>query len=519
MAEAPGKTRTGSELTHQATKITPRLALVAAAGPDLRETMIGGRSGLLSATAKPGEKPVWEPSRKRLTWPNGCIGQGFSAEEPDRLRGPENGYAWVDEPAHYPFIEDVWTMLDLNLRIPVPGGVKVVATSTPKPSKWLKGLIADETTVVHRVSTYANAHNLDPAFKREDHRQVQRAPGWASRSCTANSSSTLEGALWTYDIIHWVPAAPHLDRIVVAVDPAGSTDKRADETGIIVIGKAGNMEYVLADLTGKYTPDQWGRKVWGAVDEFSADAVVAEKNYGGQMVFTHVLETNKPKNVDARIIMVDSRRGKALRAEPVVARYERTVCRSTSGNAATWPTWETEQTNWVPGEGPSPNRGRRPGSTGRPNSPRSPASHRWLRRRQPGPLPQSHPTPPPCGSMSLTLGQRGDPMDVLLHPLVLGIGIGYRVRRQSDPPGHPRHLAADGVGAAADRRPAEGWAELIVCPFCVAPYLMVVQIAWFLLLYENVSTTHFLWFWVLPNAWWAFSYVASIIVAYDQPEE
>lgn len=347
-----GKTRDGSEITHQATKITPRLALVAATGPDLRETMVEGRSGLL-ATAKPGERPTWEPSRKRLVWPNGCVGQGFSAEEPDRLRGPENGYAWVDEPAHFALVEEVWTMLDMNLRIVVPGGVKVVATSTPKPSQWLRDLIAEPATIVRRVSTYLNAHNLDPAFKRKILAKYE-GTRMGRQELHGELIEDVEGALWSYGIFQWTPDAPHLDRIVVAVDPAGSTDPRADETGIVVIGKADGFEYVLADLTGKYSPDGWGRKVWQAVDDFSADAVVAEKNYGGNMV-KHVLETTKPDNVDARIQLVDSRRGKKLRAEPVVARYEQKKVFHV-GERGDLMNLETEQTSWVPGEGPSPNR-------------------------------------------------------------------------------------------------------------------------------------------------------------------
>jgi len=348
-----GKTRTGSEITHQATKITPRLALIAATGPDLRETMIEGRSGIL-ATARPGQRPVWEPSRKRLIWPNGCVGQGFSAEEPDRLRGPENGFAWADEPAHYGNVEDVWSNLDFNLRIRVPGGAKTIATSTPKPLKWLKELVAEPTTVVHRVSTYFNAHNLDPAFRRKitDKYEGTRL---GRQELHGELIEDVEGALWSYGMIQWIPEAPHLERIVVAVDPAGSTNKRADETGIIVIGRAAQFEYVLADLTGRFTPDQWGRTVWAAVEDWSADAIVAEKNYGGLMV-KHVLETNKPDRTDARIVLVDSRRGKELRAEPVVARYEQGRVFHV-GERGDLSDLEDEQTTWVPGPGSaSPNR-------------------------------------------------------------------------------------------------------------------------------------------------------------------
>lgn len=349
-----GKTRAGSEITQQATRITPRITLIAATGPDLRETMVEGRSGLL-ATAKPGQRPTWEPSRKRLTWPNGCVAQGFSAEEPDRLRGPESGFVWADEPAHYPLIEAVWSMMEFGLRIKDNNNrsPKVIATSTPKPTPWMKKTAKEEITILRRVSTYMNAHNLAESFKRNI---IGKHEGtrMGRQELHGEILEDVEGALWTYGMIHNVKEAPHLDRIGIGVDPAGSANARSDETGIIVEGVRDNEEFVLADFTGRYSPDGWGRKVWQAVVDFSADVIVAEKNYGGAMV-KHVLETTKPDNVDARIVLVDSRRGKALRAEPVVARYEQSRVFHV-GERGDLSDLEDEQTSWVPGEGPSPNR-------------------------------------------------------------------------------------------------------------------------------------------------------------------
>jgi len=349
-----GKTRTGSEVTHKASKITPNITLIGATSQALRETMIEGRSGVL-ATARPGERPTWEPSRKRLTWPNGCIAMGYSAEEPDRLRGPEHGFVWADEPAHYPLITDVWSNMEFGLRVKDSRGrdPKVMVTSTPKPTKWMKELIAEPITVVRRVPTYLNIQNLTEGYRRN---VIGKHEGTrlGRQELYGELIEDVEGALWSGGIIHHVDDAPHLDRIVVAIDPAGSTNPKADDTGIIVIGRTGDIQYVLADLTGKYTPDQWGRKAWQAVADFNADAIVAEKNYGGQMV-KHVLESSKPSRVDARIVMVDSRRGKAIRAEPVVARYEQTKVYHV-GKRGDLNDLEDEQTTWVPGEGPSPNR-------------------------------------------------------------------------------------------------------------------------------------------------------------------
>jgi len=349
-----GKTRDGSEITQKATKITPRITLIAATGPDLRETMVEGRSGLL-ATAQPGQRPIWEPSRKRLTWPNGCVGQGFSAEEPDRLRGPESGFVWADEPAHYALIEEVWSNMEFGLRIKDHKGrsPKVVATSTPKSTPWMKKVAKEEITILRRVSTFMNAHNLAESFKRN---VIGKHEGTrlGRQELHGEILEDVEGALWAYGMIQYIKEAPHLDRIGIGVDPAGSANVRSDETGIIVEGVRGDEEFVLADLTGRYSPDGWGKKVWQAVVDFSADVIVAEKNYGGNMV-KHVLETTKPASVDARIVLVDSRRGKALRAEPVVARYEQKRVFHV-GERGDLTDLEEEQTSWVPGDGPSPNR-------------------------------------------------------------------------------------------------------------------------------------------------------------------
>lgn len=349
-----GKTRTGSEVTHKASAITPNVTLIGATSQALRETMIEGRSGIL-ATAKPGSRPTWEPSRKRLVWPNGCVGMGYSAEEPDRLRGPEHGFVWTDEPAHYPLIHDVWSNMEFGLRVKDSYGrdPKVMLTSTPKPTKWMKDLVKEPITVVRRVATYLNIQNLTEGYRRN---VIGKHEGTrlGRQELYGEIIEDVEGALWTYGIINTVEDHPHLTRIGIGVDPAGSTDKRADETGIIVEGYGGKKGYVLADLTGKYTPAQWGREVWKAVKDFRADVIVAEKNYGGQMV-KHVLESTKPDDVDARVVLVDSRRGKELRAEPVVARYEQKRTWHV-GDRGDLHDLEDEMTSWVPGEGKSPNR-------------------------------------------------------------------------------------------------------------------------------------------------------------------
>lgn len=344
-----GKTRAGSEITNRVTRSTPRIALIAATGPDLRDTMVEGVSGIL-ATARPGQRPAWEPSKKKLTWPNGCIAQGFSAEEPDRLRGPQGGFAWLDEPAHFPLILPVWDNTLFGLRM--GHNPKVIATSTPKPIKWLKGLILDPLTVVHRVSTYENLANLADTFKtvildRYEGTRIGR------QELHGELLEDVEGALWSWDMFNWIDEAPPLQRIVVGVDPAGGHKASNDETGIMVVGIGYDKNlYVLNDTSGRYTPGGWANKANSEHEEFSADAIVAEKNYGGEMV-KHTLESSGHKG--ARVILIDSRRGKAIRAEPIVALYEKKRVFHV-GRRGDLSLLEDELTTWVPGQGDSPNR-------------------------------------------------------------------------------------------------------------------------------------------------------------------
>lgn len=341
-----GKTRCGSEVVNKATNKVGRIALIGATGPDLRETMIEGPSGILPCSP-PGNMPTWEPSRRRLTWPNGAVAQGYSGEEPDRIRGGNFELAWVDEPAHIDLIEAVWANLILALRI--GAHPHIICTTTPKPIKWIKNLVADPRTVTVRVSTYANLQNLSPVF-RQTILDAHEGTRWGRQELHGEILEDVEGSLWKIEMIHYLDEhkLPHMDRIVVAVDPAGSANPRSDETGIIVVGISDKTYYVLGDVSGRYTPAGWAEAAHKAHETFSADAIVAEKNYGGDMV-KHTLES---VSADARVLLVDSRRGKALRAEPVVGLYEKEMVFHVKDLADL----ETEMVEWVPGQGASPNR-------------------------------------------------------------------------------------------------------------------------------------------------------------------
>jgi len=350
-----GKTRSGAEWARTMSKKTPRMALVARTTGDVRDTLIEGESGLQSVCMNAGEKIQWEPSKHRVTFENGAIAQTYSAEEPDRLRGPQHGAGWCDEPAHYPAIDDVWSNLLLGMRL--GNDPKIALTTTPKTNEWMRELIKEKDTVAVRASTYENLENLAPSFART---VLKRYEGTrlGLQELHGELLEDVEGAMWDPTMIHQDYMPLDLDRIVVAVDPAGTKNARSDETGIIVVGRKGDVFWVLEDLTAKMSPNEWATAAFKARAKWVADAIVFEKNFGGDMV-RQVLDTTldehgKKMGEGVRLIETFASRGKQIRAEPTVGFYEqgRVIHKRYAGLDKL----ENEQLTWVPGEGASPNR-------------------------------------------------------------------------------------------------------------------------------------------------------------------
>lgn len=337
-----GKTRTGTEFTHRAAKKLPRIALVAGTSTDAREVLLEGESGILTI-APPDFRPIYEPSKKRLTWPNGSVATLFSAEEPDRLRGPEHYFAWLDEAAHWPLVQECWDNLLFGLRL--GKRPRILVTTTPKVRPWLKERIADPTTRMVSVSTYANLDNLSPIFAE---RIIARYEGTrlGRQELYGELLTDVEGALWSWDLIEefrQVIDTEMLERVVVAIDPAGSTKAGADETGIIVAGRIAEDTYILEDRSGIYSPHGWAKAAESMVEKWSADAIVAETNFGGEMV-ENTLRSSGVNN--ARLIMQRSTRGKELRAEPVLGLYEQGRVHHTE----VFEGLENQMIEWVPHE-------------------------------------------------------------------------------------------------------------------------------------------------------------------------
>jgi predicted phage terminase large subunit-like protein len=336
-----GKTRTLAEWVCEqaASGQASRIALVAATAADARDVLVEGESGIL-AVAPPWCRPIYEPSKRRLTWPNGVIATTFSAEEPDRLRGPQHDAAVCDELASWSHPE-TWDMLQFGLRL--GRKPRCLIATTPRPTKLLRELLAREghDVVVTRGSSYDNKANLAPAFFAQIVKKYE-GTRLGRQELNAELLEDTPGALWSQGLIDGtrISAAPELTRIVVAIDPAATSGEDADETGVVVVGQDKDGQgYVLADCSGRYTPIEWARIAISAYRTHHADRIVAERNNGGDMVEAtlRMVDQNVP------VTTVWASRGKVTRAEPISALYEQ----GRMHHVGTFPQLEDQLTNFT----------------------------------------------------------------------------------------------------------------------------------------------------------------------------
>ncbi len=342
-----GKTKAASEwiLSEVRSGRASRIALVGRTAGDVREVMIEGRSGVLTLSPK-NFMPKFEPSKRRLTWPNGAVASLYYGESPDLLRGPEHSHYWLDEGAAFKYPIECWDNLMMGLRVgPHPRGV---FTTTPRPVQIVKDRVKDPRAVVVRGSTFDNAANLPASFLEE---LVEKYDGTriGRQELFAEILEDTEGALWTLDLIEStrVKSAPSLVRIVVAIDPAVTSKKKSDETGIVVIGiREDGHGFVLEDRTGKHSPDGWAKVALDLHEHHGCDCIVAEVNNGGDLVEKNILDAAQDRKIEVRVKQVHASRGKVVRAEPIVGAYERGKVHHVGCIAAL----EDEMCSWVPGE-------------------------------------------------------------------------------------------------------------------------------------------------------------------------
>ena len=324
-----GKTRAGAEWVRHRIRSGDKIVhCVAPTKGDVRRVMVEGDSGLLNVCWSGDETyrgkhigfPVWSPTNNSLTWENGAKAVFFSAEDPERLRGPQAYSAWCDELCAWRNAQDTWDMMMFGLRL--GKHPKVFVTTTPKTTKLIRTILDDEKTTISTGSTYDNAANLADTFL-DAVRKTYEGTRLGRQELYAEILDEASGALWNRTLLAKCEIekdeVPHLNRIVVSIDPAITANAESDMTGIVVAGiDVNGTAYVLEDHTGRYTPQQWAAKAVQLYKDHMADRIVAERNQGGDMV-RHTLHT---EDETVPVKLVHASRGKMARAEPVSALYE-----------------------------------------------------------------------------------------------------------------------------------------------------------------------------------------------------
>ena len=320
-----GKTTTGARdvclyaLRHPNSQI----AVITPTFGDLRRVAFGGVSGLLSMIPfdclLKGRGQGYNSSSAEIRLTNGSKIMGFSATEPDRLRGVQFHRAWCDELAAWQYPE-TFDQLLFGLRL--GHNPQVVITTTPKPTKLIKELVNNKQAFLTRGTTFDNADNLSAqavATLKEKYGNTRLG----RQELLGEVLDDVEGALWSHSMIDNKRVSkenvPELSRVVVAIDPAVTATANSDETGIVVVGRCFNNKYfVLEDSSGKLSADAWARRAIDLFYLYKADRIVAETNNGGDLVERLI------RGVDTNVSYkaVHATRGKMIRAEPISALYE-----------------------------------------------------------------------------------------------------------------------------------------------------------------------------------------------------
>ena len=346
-----GKTRTGSEwVIERVRQGYRRIALVGQTKADVRDTMIEVEESSILKTSPPWMMPRYEPSKRRLTWPNGAVATAFSGDEPDQLRGPQHDTAWIDEPAKFKYPVETIDNLEMGLRL--GDNPRMVCTTTPRPIPIIKNWMKDPRFHVTRGNTYENIANLAPTFI-ERIKSKYEGTRLGQQEIYADILDDDPRALWSRDLLEKTRVTQHPDlfKIVVAIDPHVTSGT----TGIVVAG-IGYVDgvlhgYTLDDVTSKEgaKPSEWAFAAVSAYHKWKADCIIGEINNGGDMI-EHTIRTVSDGEY-VRYKSVRATRGKYIRAEPVSALFEQ----GRFHHVGMFPMLEDELCSYVPGE-KSPNR-------------------------------------------------------------------------------------------------------------------------------------------------------------------
>lgn len=359
---------------HRGRIIGPKLA-------DVWESCIDGPSGLRSIDPEVRIYGGSQGKPPKVIWPNGSeavlIGT-YGPRDVDGLRAAGNRHIdWWEEIAANPQFDptparegqSAWDQAEFGLRL----GARphTIASTTPRARKKLRELIARRQT----VTTHATIHDNPYLAQAVKDKLLERYAGTriGRQELDGELLEEVEGALWTSlmvsDAHDLCPRPlPALSRIVVAVDPAVSSNATSDETGIVIAGRipgqptslAGeptrripDRAVLLADLSDRMSTDEWGKRAVRAYMDHHADRIVFEANQGGEMVAAVIRSAAQALDVPTPALKsVHASRGKQARAEPASALYEQ----NRVYHATSMPHLDDQLTTWVPGEGQSPDR-------------------------------------------------------------------------------------------------------------------------------------------------------------------
>jgi phage terminase large subunit-like protein len=348
-----GKSRLGAEWASRNESLDgppepwEHIALIGQTKADCRDTMVELGSSAILNISPPEWRPTYEPSKRRLVWPNGAKATIYSGDEPDQLRGPQHSRAWVDELAKFQKPRETWDNLMMGLRL--GEHPRVCITTTPRPIPIIKELVKESTqkkskVKIVRFSTFENRENLPDSYLDELTKRYE-GTRLGRQELHAEVLSDNPDALWNLDQLDMlrVDSAPPLVRIVVAIDPETSSEESSAETGIIIGGVGANGHgYVIEDATIRGSPHQWGKTAIERYKFHLADRIVAEINQGGDMV-EHTLRTIDPL---VPVTKVRATKGKYTRAEPISSLYEKGIMH----HVGVFPELESQMCSWTPGD-------------------------------------------------------------------------------------------------------------------------------------------------------------------------
>lgn len=349
-----GKSFVGSNwVINQAQVQKYPIALIGSNAADVRDYQVEqGESSIIKQAPK-WFTPTYQSSKRRLVFPNGVIAVLYSAEDPDQLRGFNGHSAWGDELAKWQYPDETWDNLQFALRL--GNQPKIVITTTPRPIKLIKELWKDPSVIKTVGSTNENRSNLASSFVQYVYDKYAGSR-LGRQELEGEILMDNPGAIFKYEIIdrNRVKKAPELKEIIVAIDPAVTAEDGSNETGLVICGiDEQNHGYLLEDLSGLYSPQEWGEIAVKAYERHQANYIVAEVNQGGDLVANNIKQVGKSlgfKHIPVK--SVHATKGKYLRAEPVSTLYEQNLIH----HVGNFPILEDQITTWLPGDKISPDR-------------------------------------------------------------------------------------------------------------------------------------------------------------------